>query len=172
MRLVLVGGAAGVGKSTAARHLLRSAAKGPLLIQWVDVDALWLHQPWRVDDVTTGMLHANLRAVMSNAAAAEVDILIVTWVFQNEAMHDVVRRLAPDATRITTVQLHLAETSWRQRFKSDDVRPEIDQFFVDRYHQAQATPVDHVIDVDGLAPGAVAAAINHAVGLGRFPKHQ
>ena len=81
MRIVLLGGAPGVGKSTTARELLRGAASGSLLVQWVDVDALWSHQPWRVDEVTTAMLQANLRAVMSHAAAAAVDVLIVTWVF-------------------------------------------------------------------------------------------
>ena len=49
MRLALVGGAPGIGKTSVARRLLEIAIAGRTLVQWVDVDALWLHQPWRVD---------------------------------------------------------------------------------------------------------------------------
>ena len=48
MRLALVGGAPGIGKTSVARRLLEIAIAGRTLVQWVDVDALWLHQPWRV----------------------------------------------------------------------------------------------------------------------------
>lgn len=167
MRIVLLGGAPGVGKSTTARELLRFAASGPVFVQWVEVDALWSHQPWRVDEATVAMLHANLKAVMSNAAAAAVEVLIVTWVFQDSAMQDLLRRLAPDSSHISTVQLRLGEESWRQRFTADVARPRIDHFFEGRYRQAQATDADHVVNVDGLAPDEIAAAVSGAIGL--FP---
>ncbi len=165
MRVVLLGGAPGVGKSTTARELLRSASHGPILVQWVEVDALWSHQPWRVDEVTVAMLHSNLRAVMSNAAAAAVQVLIVTWVFQDTAMQNLLRQLAPEGSHISTVQLCMGETSWRQRFTADVTRPSIDQFFEDRYKQAQTTAADHVVEVDGLAPNEIAIAVSNAIGL-------
>ncbi len=165
MQIVLPGGAPGVGKSTTARELLRFAASGSVFVQWVEVDALWAHQPWRMDKVTVEMLHANLTAVMSNAAAAAVDVLIVTWVFQNTAMQDLLRRLAPEGSHISTVQLRLSEASWRHRFTADVDRPSIDQFFEDRYRQAQTTDADHVIDVDGVASNEIATAVSSAIAL-------
>ncbi|MEO6086985.1 MAG: hypothetical protein ABIQ18_28125 [Umezawaea sp.] len=82
MRAVMLGGAPGVGKSSVARHLLTLAENEPDLVQWVDVDHLWLHQPWRVDERMKKMVQANLRAVACHAAEADVDILLITWVFR------------------------------------------------------------------------------------------
>lgn len=86
MRTILLGGAPGVGKSATARALLGRAAHGDRLVQWVDVDNLWLHQPWCVSAALRSMLQANLRAVLANADAARVDIVVVTWVFQGPEM--------------------------------------------------------------------------------------
>ncbi len=58
----MLGGAPGVGKSSVARYLLKLAEDGPGLLQWVDVDALWPHQPWRVDDRMTAMTRPSIYA--------------------------------------------------------------------------------------------------------------
>ena len=42
MRVVLLGGAPGIGKTTTAWRLMEFAQAGADLVQWVDVDALWL----------------------------------------------------------------------------------------------------------------------------------
>lgn len=81
-----------------------------------------------------------------------MDWLVVSWVYQDTAMHELLRRLAPEGTRVSTVQLRLAEPLWRQRFTGDAARPGIDAFFLNRYRQAQATSPDHVIDIDELTP--------------------
>lgn len=163
--MVLLGGAPGVGKTATARECLRLAISGPALVQWVDVDGLWAHQPWRVDDTMIAMLHGNLRAMIKNAAAAGVDILIVTWVFQDSSFHDLLNALAPDGVRTTTIQLRLSEAAWRTRFNSDPDRPEIDAFYINRYQAAQSTPVDHAIDTDSLNTPSVAMAVMAASGL-------
>ncbi len=78
MRTVMLGGAPGIGKSSVAERLLELAQEGPHLVQWVDVDSLWLHQPWRVDERMTTMVQANLRAVAGHASQAGVDVLLIT----------------------------------------------------------------------------------------------
>jgi hypothetical protein len=113
MRVVLLGGVPGVGKTSVARQLLHIAAHGTSLVQWVDVDALWLHQPWRVDERTKRMVQSNLAAVMNNGLIAGVEVLLVTWVFQSPEMHALVRRLAPPEVSLETIQLHVDETTWR-----------------------------------------------------------
>ncbi|MBB5789488.1 AAA family ATPase [Jiangella mangrovi] len=159
MRLVLLGGAPGVGKTSVARQLLRRAAGGSALVQWVDVDALWWHQPWRVDERTTAMVRANLAAVMDHAATAGVQVLVVTWVFQSTHLHELVRSLAPPGALPTTVQLVVGETEWRRRFEADPDRPPIDDFFRDRYAGAQKTPSDHRIETDRRDVAGVAAEL-------------
>lgn len=74
----MLGGAPGVGKTTVARRLLDLVQAGQQLVQWLDVDSLWQHQPWRVDERMTTMVRANLRAVAEHATTAEVDILLIT----------------------------------------------------------------------------------------------
>ena len=167
MRVVLVGGAPGVGKTTVARLLLHIAARGESLVQWVDVDALWLHQPWRVDELTKRMVQSNLAAVMTNALTAGVDVLVVTWVFQSPDLHALVRRLAPQDASIETIQLLVDETTWRARVGSAGDRPAIDSFYIDRYLGAQSTPADCSIDTTSLDPQSVAEVLAAALGLVR-----
>ena len=149
----MLGGAPGVGKSSVARRLLELAASGPELLQWVDVDALWLHQPWRVDERMTTMMQANLRAVAGHAARAGVDILLITWVFQSAGMHRLVTSLLPPASTTVSVQLHAGPDTWRRRFQADPERPGLNEFYQGRYAAAQETPADHIVDTDGRAPG-------------------
>ncbi len=133
-------------------------------MRWVDVDALWLHQPWRVDTRTKAMVQANLKAVMKNALAAQVELLVVTWVFQNSEMHALVSELAPDGVSIETVQFVASEATWRQRFSSDPERPPIDDFYEDRYAGANATPADHRLSTDDRMPREVASALAKILG--------
>jgi hypothetical protein len=159
MRLVLLGGAPGIGKTAVAREFLSLAVGGTRLTQWVDVDALWAHQPWEVSDRTTAMVQANLRAVIANADAAGIELLLVTWVFQNQGMHDLVRSLSPRGLTTITVQLHAEPESWRRRFGTDPERPELDDFYRLRYYEAQRTPSDHVLNTDGKLARVVAAEL-------------
>lgn len=154
-----------MGKTECARALLVRAQRGHDLVQWVDVDALWLHQPWRVDEATIGMLQSNLTAVLANAVRAGVDVVVVTWVFQEPRFHDLVVGLAPAGTEVLTIQLVVDEVEWRKRFKDDPDRPPIDAFYVERYRQAQATPADHRIEVTHSTAVEVAAAIARVAGL-------
>ena len=162
----MLGGAPGVGKTTAARRLLWLAEEGPDLVQWVDVDALWLHQPWRVDERTRAMVQANLRAVADHAAQAEVDVLVITWVFQSAEMHRLVVSLLPSGATSVSVQLRATGEVWRRRFEDDPERPSLSEFHHVRYTEAQATPSDHVVETDGLAPVEVARRVAAVIGLG------
>jgi chloramphenicol 3-O-phosphotransferase len=156
VRVVMLGGAPGIGKSTVARRLLELAQGGPDLVQWVDIDSLWLHQPWRVDERMTTMMRANLRAVADHSAQAGVDVLLITWVFQSAEMHRLVTALLPPASRTTSVQMHAGYDTWSRRFAMDPERPSLDEFYRSRYTAAQETPADHVVETDGLTPIEVA----------------
>lgn len=155
----MLGGAPGVGKTSVARELLGLMAGGDPLVQWIDVDALWQHQPWRVDDRTKLMLQRNLQAMLANAEAAGVDVVIVTWVYQTGEFHKLVADLAPLNSALFTVQLRASDTVWRERFTLDTVRPAIDEFYEHRYLAAQSTPADHIIETDGLDVTQIATVI-------------
>ena len=165
MDVVLLGGAPGIGKSAVARELLSAAARGSRLVQWVDVDSLWFHQPWQVTDRTKAMVEANLAAVLANAVRGGVDTVVVTWVFQGSHMHDLVRELAPEGVSFTTVQLVARAATWRARFGGDSTRAEIDAFYETRYAAAQQTEADHRIDTDGLDPVAIAEGLVHLLDI-------
>ncbi|MFC1420694.1 AAA family ATPase [Streptacidiphilus cavernicola] len=155
----MVGGVPGVGKSTAARQVMRLAERGPGLVQWVDVDDLWFHRPWRVDARTRALVEANLRAVADNAARAGVDVLLITWVFQSAEMHRLVAGLLPPAVTTVSVQLRASPEAWRRRFEADPERGQVTDFYRGQYASAQQTPADHVIETDGLTPAEVARRV-------------
>lgn len=165
VRAVLLGGAPGIGKSACARELLRLAENGPELVQWIDVDALWLHQPWRVDDAMKTMVARNLRAISAHANDAMVDVLVITWVFQDSAMHELVKDLLPPSCRTLRIQLLASEDVWATRFRTDRHRPDLDEFFVDRYAGAQATLADWYVQTDQLQCSDVAVQVATAIGL-------
>lgn len=162
----MVGGAPGVGKSSAARRLMGLAVRCPQLVQWLDVDYLWLHQPWRVDERTTAMVEANIRAVADHAAQAGVDVLMITWVFQSAEMHRLVEGLLPPTATRASIQLHAGRETWARRFEGDPERSGINEYYQGRYASAQATPADHVIETDGLTPLEVAHRIAEIIAPG------
>jgi predicted kinase len=165
VQVVLLGGAPGVGKSTVARRLLDICASGAVLVQWVDVDSLWLHQPWRVDERMTSMLRANLRAVIGNACETGVEVLLLTWVFQSDEMHGQVAALLPPGVTTVSIQLRADAETWRARFDADPDRPAVNDFFRARYEGAQSTPVDHVVQTDQLSAVGVARQVAELVDL-------
>lgn len=164
MLLVLLGGAPGVGKSSVARRLLVHAATSDRLVQWVEVDALWMHQPWEVTARTISMMRANLRSVLANAEAAGIHTVIVTWVFQNQELRDVVIGLAPAGIEIITAQLTLGTSAWRARWTSDPTRPPIDLFFEDRYAAANSLSADHLLATDNRTVAQIASTVATALG--------
>lgn len=97
-RVVMLGRVPDLGKSSVARYLLKLAESRPGLLQWDDVGALWLHQPWRGDERMTAMMRANLRAVADHAAHGGVDT----------EMHRLITSLLPAASTAVSVQLHAA----------------------------------------------------------------
>jgi chloramphenicol 3-O-phosphotransferase len=167
MRVVLLGGAPGIGKTTTARRLMELAQAGPDLVQWVDVDALWFHRPWRVDERTKAMVHANIRAVADHAAQAGVDVLLITWVFHTADLHRLVAGLLPPDSEITSVQLHAGHEVWTRRYMGDPERGGGPlAHHEEGYTKTHAVPVDHVVKTDGLTPIEVADAVALAIGGG------
>lgn len=146
-----------MARAVLAHH--RGAVGEHPLLQWVDVDALWMHQPWRVDDVMRGVVEANLRAVLGGAAVAGVDVVIVTWTFHDRQLRDVVVGAAPDDVEVRSVQLVASEAVWRQRFEADEHRPRVDAFYEQRYAQAQSAAADLLLDTSVLDVEHVAAQV-------------
>lgn len=149
LRLVLLGGPPAVGKSAVAEALLgRFIDNAPVRVQWIDVDTLWRHQPWRVDDTTITMLHANLRSVLHNAAIAGFDVAIVSWVFQDSGFHDLVVSLAPDNTAHLRIRLDASQPVWEERLATRSIGDEHRAFYEQRYTEARLSPADHVVQTD------------------------
>lgn len=119
-------------------------------MQWVEVEGLWRHQPWQVNERTTQLRDENLRAVLANAERANVDVVVVTWVFAAVDQYDLVRALAPAGVDATTVQLAASEPTWRQRFGSDPLRRPIADVDLQRWANHSSVACDHLVSTDGL----------------------
>lgn len=92
MKVIVLTGAPGAGKTEAGKRLTR-------LIQpaiGIDLDELAWLQPWTVDDRLYDLMAANLVAVLENARAAGIETAVVSGVIVPGAVYD---RLVPQLGR-------------------------------------------------------------------------
>lgn len=84
-RLIFVGGAPGVGKTTTCEHLYASLPDSIC----VDGDDLWCKMnPFRVDHTTVTMIERNVGAVLRNFLEAGFRYSILCWVLHQQEIVD------------------------------------------------------------------------------------
>ncbi|MFC1736384.1 AAA family ATPase [Candidatus Hydrogenedentota bacterium] len=83
-KLVFIGGAPGVGKSTIASELLGRVGNSV----WLDGDDLWRMQPFIVNEATKDMVEKNIQFVLRSFLRAEFAYVFFTWVLHDRAIVD------------------------------------------------------------------------------------
>ena len=81
-KLIFIGGAPGVGKSTVARLLLNDLEN----CVWLDGDDLWRMNPFIVDDSTKKMVENNISFVLNSFIQAQFSYIIFTWVLHMDSI--------------------------------------------------------------------------------------
>jgi predicted ABC-type ATPase len=87
-KLVFVGGAPGVGKSSVARELLARLRE----CVWLDGDDLWRMHPFVVNDTATNMVEHNIQSVLLSFIRTGFSVVIFTWVLHDKAIIDRLRQ--------------------------------------------------------------------------------
>jgi len=83
-RLVFIGGAPGVGKSTVAQELL-ARLEGSV---WLNGDDLWRMRPFVVNERTKGMVEENILFVLRSFLRAGFPYVLFTWVLHDQSIID------------------------------------------------------------------------------------
>ena len=85
-KLIFIGGAPGIGKSTVAGLLLKDLEN----CVWLDGDDLWRMNPFIVDDKTKAMVEKNISFVLDSFIQAQFSYILFTWVLHMDSIADVI----------------------------------------------------------------------------------
>jgi broad-specificity NMP kinase len=83
-KLIFIGGAPGVGKSTVAKLLLDDLKD----CVWLDADDLWRMNPFIVDDNTKAMVERNIHFVLNSFLQEHFTYILFTWVLHLDSIID------------------------------------------------------------------------------------
>lgn len=100
MRLIIINGVMGVGKSVTSRALNQKLSNSV----WLDGDWCWMMDPFVVNDITKEMVIDNITYQLNNFInSKQFEHIIFNWVIDEEYIYDeVIKRLAPiDIYKIT-----------------------------------------------------------------------
>jgi hypothetical protein len=85
-KLIFIGGAPGIGKSTVAGLLLNNLYDSV----WLDGDDLWRMNPFVVDDNTKRMIEKNISFVLNSFLNGHFSYIIFTWVLHLDSITDTI----------------------------------------------------------------------------------
>ena len=85
-KLIFIGGAPGVGKSTIAGLLLNELNDSA----WLDGDDLWRMNPFAVDDNAKRMVEKNICFVLNSFLEERFSYILFTWVLHLDSITDTI----------------------------------------------------------------------------------
>ncbi len=118
-KLIFIGGAPGVGKSTVARRLLVRLDHAV----WLNGDDLWRMHPFVVNQATTRMVEANLQLVLGSFVAAGFSYVLFTWVLHDQSIIDrLLNGITDTPFQFSLFTLVCDEETLKSRLTSDTSR--------------------------------------------------
>jgi len=85
-KLIFIGGAPGIGKSTVAGLLIKYLENGI----WLDGDDLWRMNPFLVDENTKAMVEKNISFVLNSFLKEHFSYILFTWVLHSDSIKDTI----------------------------------------------------------------------------------
>ena len=85
-KLIFIGGAPGIGKSTVAGLLLKDLDNGV----WLDGDDLWRMNPFLVDENTKAMVEKNIVFVLNSFLKEHFSYILFTWILHSDSIKDLI----------------------------------------------------------------------------------
>lgn len=115
MKLIIINGVMGVGKSVTSKALNQALSKSV----WLDGDWCWMMDPFVVNDITKEMVIDNITYQLNNFInSKQFEHIIFNWVIDEEYIYsEVIKRLVPiDIYKIT---LMCSKETLSNRIKQD-----------------------------------------------------
>lgn len=85
-KLIFIGGAPGIGKSTVAGFLIKDLEN----CVWLDGDDLWRMNPFLVDENTKAMVEKNIGFVLNSFLREHFSYILFTWVLRSDSIKDTI----------------------------------------------------------------------------------
>lgn len=116
-KVILVGGAMGVGKSTVCEIIKQACPRCVLL----DADNLWNMHPFTVTEETKGMVMDNIRHCLLNFLhCTAIDTIVFCWVMhQQEIIDEIISFFPKEITEVYRFSLVCSPEALRRRLKKD-----------------------------------------------------
>ena len=154
-KLVFIGGAPGVGKSTVCSEILNRTENAV----WLDGDDLWRMQPFVVNESTKAMVERNIQFVLRSFLKGGFAYVFFTWVLHDQA---IIKRLleALDGEQFQFLMFTLVcdGQTLSARLAQDPGRTTDKELALERLRQTEL--LDTVkIDTFGMEPEEVAGEI-------------
>jgi len=158
-KLILINGAPGVGKSTAARLVFARLPNAAFL----DGDDVWQINPFEVTDRTKAIVERNIPFVLRGYLEAGYDYVILAWVMHRQAIIDWLLNQFRDLDLEVGVFTLVAEEATAQaRWRECSGQQGTSEVVSDRLRQSLELATMK-IDTTHLTPEQVAEAILAAI---------
>ncbi len=154
-KLVFIGGAPGVGKSTVCGEILGRTEDAA----WLDGDDLWRMQPFIVNETTKNMVERNIQFVLRSFLRARFAYVFFTWVLHDQAIVDrLLEGLDSEPFQFLMFALVCDGPTLLARLSQDPERTTDKELALERLRQTQLLSTVK-IDTVGREPRAVAEEI-------------
>ena len=154
-KLIFIGGAPSVGKSTVARRLLVRLDHAA----WLNGDDLWRMHPFIVNQDTTSMVEGNIQSVLGSFVAAGFSYVLFTWVLHDQSIIDkLLNGITDTAFQFSLFTLVCDEETLKSRLTSDALRCTDTALALQRLQQT-LTLASRKIDTTGQTPEVIVEEI-------------
>ena len=144
-KLVFIGGAPGIGKSTVAGLLLKNLENSV----WLDGDDVWRMDPFIVNDKTKSMVEKNICYVLNSFVQAGFSYVLFTWVLHLDVIVDtLLGKMDTSEYVFKHFTLVCDENTLKQRLSSDVGRTTDDSLAMDRLIQTKAVRGEKIDTID------------------------
>ncbi|MBI2851397.1 MAG: AAA family ATPase [Chloroflexi bacterium] len=116
MKLIIINGAPGIGKTTVGKLLHNRLSNSAFL----DGDDVWRINPFEVNEKTKGLVEKNITLVLRNYLEAGYEYVILAWVLHHQSAIDrLISRLDDLAPKIHIFTLVANEDTLVSRLQAD-----------------------------------------------------
>jgi 2-phosphoglycerate kinase len=158
-KLIFIGGAPGVGKSTAAGLLLNDLNNSV----WLDGDDLWRMNPFIVDGNTKRMVEKNISFVLNSFLKGHFSYILFTWVLHLDSItHTILSSLEQDDFDFMHFTLTCDEKTLKDRISNDAGRTTDSSLAIKRLNESRKVK-SLKIDTADKTPLEIASALKNKV---------
>ena len=158
-KLIFIGGAPGIGKTTIARKLFERLEHSA----WLEGDDVWRMNPFTVNEHTKQMVERNIQFVLRSYLTAGFAYVLFSWVLHHQSIIDrILEGLEGIKYELFTFTLVCDEPALVSRFEKEVSRGDITELPITRLRQSRVMGTNK-IDTTNREPEDIVEEIIQAI---------